>query len=155
MIKKRWVQVGLVAAAFLVINLGARTVSALTKEPNTAHLDTIGLAGSGLVVLLMIGAGAWWAVRYPFQRLFFDLGAAALVASLLALIVGPFIGGGAPFDGGLGQFVGGYLGLLAIAALGVFLGFVAMVVLGKDWRSRSLRAYEQNYRKRPNRAVRG
>ena len=148
-------QVGIVAAVFLAINLGTRTVSALTHQTNTAHLDAIGLIGSGLVIVWMALVGARWGVRYPFQRLFFDLGAASLIGITLSLVIGPFIGGDTPFSGGLGEFVGEYLELLGVSALGVFLGYMTMIVMGKDYRSRGLRRYEENYRKRPHRTVRG
>jgi hypothetical protein len=104
------------------------------------------------VVLFMALAGAWWAVRFPFQRLVFDLGLAAVVGALLALLIGPFAGGSVPFDEGLGTFVGEFLQFVGLSALGGFLGFIAMIVVGKDWKSRGLRVYEENYkRKHPGR----
>jgi hypothetical protein len=156
-IKNRWVRVGLVALAIFVINALSRLITNLTTDDAeaaraAAGLDTgakpIALIGVGLLVLLMALAGAWWAVRYPFQRLFFDLGAAAIVGALLSLLVAPFAGGGVPFDEGLGTFVGEFLQFLGLAALGVFLGFVAMIAFGKDWKSRGLRRYEENLRKK-------
>ena len=62
---------------------------------------------------------------------------------------------GAPFDGGLEGVVTEYLQFLGLAAIGVFLGFTAMIVLGKDWKSRGLKRYEETYKKRPHRPVRG
>jgi hypothetical protein len=156
-IKNRWVRVGLVALAIFLINALSRLISNPTtsdteKAQAAAGLATgakpIALIGVGALVLLMVAAGAWWGVRYPFQRLFFDLGAAAVVGALLSLLVAPFVGGSVPFDEGLGTFVGEFLQFVGLAALGVFLGFVAMIAFGKDWKSRGLRRYEENYRKK-------
>jgi len=155
--KNRWVRVGLVALAIFLINALARLISNLTTSDAEAAQVAAGLSagekpvaviGVGAIVVLMAVAGAWWAVRYPFQRLFFDLGAAAIVGALLALLIGPFAGGSVPFDEGLGTFVGEFLQFLGLAALGGFLGFIAMIAFGKDWKSRGLRRYEENYRRR-------
>ena len=154
MIRNRWVRVGLVAVAILLINALARLISAMTLDEATLPPDgvaPIAVIGAGTVVVLMAVAGAWWAVRYPFQRLFFDLGAASVVGALLALLLGPFAGGDVPFDEGLGTFIGEFLQFIGLAALGTFLGFAAMIVAGKDWRTRGLRQYEQVHRKRPHR----
>jgi hypothetical protein len=156
-IKNRWVRVGLVALAIFLINALSRLITNLTTDDAeaaraAAGLDTgakpIALIGVGALVLLMAFAGAWWAVRFPFQRLFFDLGAAAIVGALLSLLVAPFAGGSVPFDEGLGMFVGEFLQLVGLAALGVFLGFVAMIAFGRDWKSRGLRRYEENFKKK-------
>lgn len=157
MIKNRWVRVGLVALAIFLINALARLISNLTTNDTEAAQAAAGLStgtkpialiGVGTIVALMAVVGAWWAVRYPFQRLFFDLGAASIVGGLLALLIGPFAGGSVPFAEGLGTFVGEFLQFLGLAAIGAFLGFIAMIAFGKDWKSRGLRRYEENYRRK-------
>jgi hypothetical protein len=156
-IRNRWVRVGLVALAIFVVNVLSRLISHLTSDNSPAgqaaaaasnKVSALALIGAGLVVVIMAVAGAIWAVRYPFQRLVFDLGAAAVVSALLSLLIAPFAGGTVPFDEGLGTFVGEFLQFVGLSALGGFLGFIAMVVLGKDWKSRGLRTYEENYRRR-------
>ena len=44
-----------------------------------------------------------------------------------------------------------FLQFLGLGALGVFLGYVAMVVLGRDWKTRGLAAYAERHAKRPRR----
>jgi hypothetical protein len=152
---KRWVRVGLVAVAIFLINAVSRLISRLADRGEDATgIDPMALIGAGSVVLLMIAAAVYWSVRYPFSRMFFDLGGAAVVGALLSLLIGPFVGGNVPFEEGLGFFVGQFLQFLGLAALGVLLGFAGTIVLGKDWKSRGLKRYEERYQKRPHRTVR-
>jgi hypothetical protein len=160
-IRNRWVRVGLVALGIFVINALARLISRLTQDDTVAvdptastGVDKISLLGAGAVVLFMAVMGALWAVRHPFSRMVFDLGAAVIGGALLALLVAPFVGGSKPFDEGLGTFVGELLQFIGLGALGVLLGFLAMIVFGKDWKSRGLRRYEENYKRKTHKIVR-
>ena len=159
MIRNRWVRVGLVALGIFVINALARLISRLTRDDTVSTaadtgVDKISIIGAGAVVLLMAVMGALWAVRHPFSRMVFDLGAAVIGGALLSLLIAPFVGGSKPFDEGLGTFVGEFLQFLGLGALGVLLGFLAMIVFGKDWKSRGLRRYEENYKRKTHKVVR-
>jgi hypothetical protein len=153
--RQRWLAVGLLALGIFVINVIARVVTKQFEIVDATNQIKIALIGMVAMGVLLIGAGAWWAVRYPFSRLFFDIGAAVLAGALLSLILGPYAGGSKPFVEGLGAFVGQLLMFIGIAAIGVFLGFAAMVTVGRDWRSRRLARYELTYNRRPRRPVRG
>ncbi len=159
----RWVRIGAVALGFFLINGLSRLISFLIG-PDEDEIATLGAAaGSGTAdtviavvgllatVALMAVAAAFWAVRHPIGRVIADLGAATLIGTLLAVLVGPFLAGDLPFENGLETFVLHFLQFLGLGALGVFLGFVAMVVLGKDWKTRGLAAYANRYGKKPHR----
>lgn len=157
--RNRWVKVGAVALGFFLINGLARFISWLTRPDEIPLVETsngtadlvISVAGALATVLLMAVAAAFWAVRYPIGRVIAELGLAVLVGTLLALLVGPFLGGNKPFEEGLEMFVLQFLQFLGLGALGIFLGFVTMVVLGKDWKTRGLAAYADRYGRRPHR----
>jgi hypothetical protein len=151
----RWRRVGLLAVGIFVLNVIARFITWKFTVVEASDQQTIGLVAVTAVAALLLGAGVWWAIRYPFSRLVFDLGAAVGVGALLSLLIGPFAGGSTPFSEGLGTFVSELLMFLGIAAVAALLGFLIVVTLGKDWKSRGLRRYEQNYRKRPQRTARG
>jgi hypothetical protein len=156
-IRNRWVRVGLVALGIFVINALARLISRLTQDDAASAansgVDKISIIGAGAVVLLMAVMGALWAVRHPFSRMVFDLGAAVIGGALLSLLIAPFVGGSKPFDEGLGTFVGEFLQFIGLGALGVLLGFLAMIAFGKDWKSRGLRRYEENYKRKTHKIV--
>jgi hypothetical protein len=165
----RWVKVGAIALGILVVNGASRLVTRLVDgktSTNPTSVDYTPAAGNGtadkitsvagvLAVVLLVGiVTAVWSVRQPFLRVFSDIFVAVLAGTALALLIGPFIGGAKPFGEGLGSFVGEFLQFLLLGAVGLFLGFVTMVALGKDWRTRGLQAYAERYGKRPHRAMR-
>jgi hypothetical protein len=161
--RNRWVRVGAVALGFFLINATARFISYLTSpRDETPTFSTeqsstdvvISVAGALSIVLLLAVAAAIWAVRYPAGRMIADLGLATVVGTLLALLVAPFVARNTPLDdGGLEMFVLQFLQFLGVGALGIFLGFVTMVVLGKDWKTRGLAAYAERYGRRPRRVA--
>jgi hypothetical protein len=160
--QNRWVRVVAVALGIFVINGISRLASRLA-EPDTDPLVApveensgvvIAVLGALSVVVFLAVIAAVWAVRNPQGRVIADLGAATLVGVLLALLIGPFIGGGTPFAEGLETFVLEFLQFVGLCALGAFIGFVAMVALGRDWKSRGLAAYARKYGKRPQRSGR-
>ena len=69
--------------------------------------------------------------------------------------IGPFLGGSKPFVEGLEFVVLQVLLFLGLGGVGILLGYLVVVAFGKDHKSRSLKRYEQNYRARPHRTVRG
>jgi hypothetical protein len=153
--KKRWLAVGLLALGIFVVNVLARVVTRQFDIVDAANQIKVGLVGMVAMAVILIVAGVWWGIRYPFSRLFFDIGAAVGVGALLSLIIGPYAGGSKPFVEGPGLFVGQFLMFLGVAAVGVMLGYLGVVAVGKDWKSRGLRRYEKDYFGRPRRPVRG
>jgi hypothetical protein len=165
--RDRWKRVlGLALGIFVINGLsrlfshiadsGANTgdPSALPSDENTAS-KVIAVVGVLLVVALVGILTAQWSVRRPFGRVFADVGLGVVGGTILALFIGPFLGFGKPFSEGLASFVGEFLQFLGLGALGLFLGFVAMVALGRDWRTRGLQAYADRYHERhPHRTTR-
>ncbi len=160
--QNRWAQVGAVALGIFLINGISRLVSWLTEpddDPLVAPVDdnrgiVIAVVGALAVVALVAVAAAWWAVRYPTGRVAADVGAATLIGVLLALLLGPFLGDSKPYAEGLETFVLEFLQFVGLCALGAFIGFVTMVTLGRDYKSRGLAAYVRKYGKRPQRSSR-
>ena len=151
----RWVRVGLLALGILLVNAASRFITwkfHIVGESSLTKLDAVLI---GLLAILVMGATAWWAVRYPFPRVFGDVGIAVLVGVLLCLTVAPVAGGQHPFADSLGTLVAEFVFFVGIIAIFAFLAFLGLVTLGKDWKSRGLRKYQQNYLKRPHRTVRG
>ena len=153
--RRRWVAVGVLCLSLFAINVIARVITNVFNIENGDDQAKLVLYGMIATAVILIAATAWWAARYPFSRVFFDIGAAVVVAAFLSLIIGPLVGGATPFTEGLATFVGEVLMFLAIAAVGFFLGFAGMMTFGRDYKSKRLRNYEQTYNRRPRRPVRG
>jgi len=151
----RWVRVGLLALGILVVNTASRFITWKFKIVDESQLTKLDAVLIGLLALLVMGATTWWSVRYPFPRVFGDVGLAVLLGVLLCLTVAPIAGGQHPFTEAFGTLVAEFVLFTGIIAIFGFLAFGAVVMLGKDWKSRSLRRYQQNYSKRPHRTVRG
>jgi hypothetical protein len=151
----RWVRVGLLSLGILLVNMASRFITWKFKIVDESQLTKLDAVLIGLLAVLVMGATAWWAVRYPFPRVFGDVGLAVLLGVLLCLTVAPIAGGQHPFTESVGTLVAEFVLFTGIIAIFGFLAFGAVVMLGKDWKSRSLRRYQQNYAKRPHRTVRG
>lgn len=160
--RNRWARAGAVALGFFLINGIARFISMLTQDepevptvvaPESATNTVISVTGMLSTVALVAVAAGFWSVRHPIGRVVADLGLAVFAGTVLAMFVGPFLGGNKPFDDGLEMFVLQFLQFLGLGGLGIFLGYVAMVVLGKDWKTRGLAAYAERYSKKPHRVA--
>jgi hypothetical protein len=149
------VRVGLLALGILLFNVASRFITWKFKIFNDSQLTKLDAVLIGLLALLVMGATVWWSVRYPFPRVFGDVGLAVITGVILCLTVAPFAGGQRPFSESLGVFIAEFIVFSGIIAIFGFLAFLGVVTLGKDWKSRGLRKYQQNYLKRPHRTVRG
>ena len=150
--RQRWLRVGLLALGLFAVNVIARVVTEVFDVTDDGTRDMIAYAGMAAVFLAVAVAGAWWAVRYPFSRVLFDVGGAVVAFAFLAVLVGPLCVGQSPFDNELAFNVGQILLLTGVGLVGALIGFAAMVTVGKDWKSRGLRQYEEAYQRRQNRA---
>src|SRR5690606_32150732 len=121
-VNKRWLRVGLVALVIFAVNVIARAVTEIGDVTEESTLDLIAYGGLAVVGVVLIVAGAWWAVQYPFVRLFFDLGAASVAFALLSIFIGPLFVGNSPFASGPSYIVGQFLLLVGVALGAVLLG---------------------------------
>jgi hypothetical protein len=153
--RARWMWIAAVAATLFGVNLVARLVTVHGGFSSSAHQLRIGVIAVVCVAVILVGAAAWWSIRYPVGRVVTDLGAAIGLAAVASTVVGPLVAGSKPFAGGLSLFVGQLLLFAGIGAVGVLLGFIGVVALGRDWKSRSLKSYADRYRAKPTRMVRG
>ena len=155
MLQRRWVRVGLLALTIFVVNAISRFITWKFNVVDEAKQTKLDVLLIGVLMLVVVLATGWWSIRYPFPRVFFDIGTAIVVGVLACLLLAPFAGGVRPLREGLGVFMAELLVFVGVAAIGGFLAFFAVVAVGKDWKSRGLRRYEQDYLKRPHRPVRG
>jgi hypothetical protein len=132
--------------ARLIIRIGFDGDDAAENRVSIAMFAVIGLA---LAVVTFLRAQQ----KRPSEWLP-DITAAALGGMLLTILVGPFVSGEGPFAGGAGNFFSQIWLYGGFAIVGTVLGYWVATALGRDYRSKSLKAYSQARAAKPRRVVR-
>ena len=152
--RRRWFPIAVLAVGLFAINVVTRLVIRLgfdgddTAE-NRASIIMFALIGLALAVVTFIRAQ-----QVAPSRWLPDVGFGALGGMLLTILVGPFVSGDAPFSGGAGNFFSQIWLYGGFAIVGILLGYWLATALGRDYRSRSLKAYAQARAAKPRRVVR-
>lgn len=152
--KQRWVTIALVAVGLFAINVVARLIIRLGFNGDEDAGDRVSLIMFGVIGLALAVVTFIRAQRRPPREWLPDLGAAALLGMLLTILIGPFISGDGPFDGGAGNFFAQIWLYGGFAIAGTLLGYWIATALGRDYRSRALSAYAQQRATKPRRVVR-
>jgi hypothetical protein len=152
--QQRWFPSAVLAVGLFAINVVTRLVVRLgfngnDAAENRASIVMFFLIGVTLAVVTFIRAESVRVIRWvP------EVGSGALAGMLLTVLVGPFISGDTPFSGGAGNFFAQVWLYAGFAIVGVLLGYWLATALGRDYRSRSLKAYAQARAAKPRRVVR-
>jgi Na+/melibiose symporter-like transporter len=153
--KQRWFAPAALAIGLFAINVVARLVIHFFAKDNDSAQST-----ATVIMFALIGAtlAVWTFVacqrKRPSEWLLPDLVFGAVGGLLLTVLVGPFISGGEPFSSGAGDFFFQVWLYAGFAIAGTLLGYWVAMVLGRDYRSRSLKAYTQTRAAKPRRVVR-
>ncbi|SNT17131.1 hypothetical protein SAMN05421812_103519 [Asanoa hainanensis] len=152
--RNRWLRIGVLAGALFAINLVARGVANFAFDDDTDMQDRITLIFFGVVALTLAAVAFRWGRDRPVGILIADMAGAALVACLATVVIGPAVFGGNPVGGGAGEFFAQIWLYAAFSIGGFLLGYLLLVVLGRDYRSRQLAAYSKAKLSKPRRVVR-
>jgi hypothetical protein len=152
--KDRWLPIGVLAGVLFAVNVAARLVARLGFNEDGEAQDRVSLGMVVAIGLILAAMAFVWGRRYPAGRWIPDIGAAALVAMLLTVFVGPFVSGDSPFEGGAGDFFAQIWLYAAFAIGGSLVGFLILVALGLDYRSQGLKRYAEAKLAKPRRPVR-
>ncbi|MEV0897694.1 hypothetical protein [Actinoplanes sp. NPDC049802] len=151
--QQRWFRITALALGLFAINAVARLVIrfAFDGEDDAQSIATIVMflaIGLTLAVLAFVRSQrekpAGW---LP------DVAFGALGGMALTVLVGPFLSGDGPFANGAGDFFSQVWIYGACAIVGILLGYWTAVVLGRDYRSRALKAFTEARKARPRRVV--
>ncbi len=152
--QQRWFPVAMLAVGLFVINAVTRLIIkfGFNSSDNAQTRATV-------VMFALIGAvlGGWTflvAQRDQPSSWLPQLGLGAVTAMLLTVLVGPFLSGGQPFADGAGSFFAQIWLYAGFAIVGTLLGYWVAVTIGRDYRSRSLKAFTQARAAKPHRVVR-
>lgn len=152
--QQRWFPIAVVAVALFAVNVVARLVIRIGFTDNDKAQDRVSIIMFAVIGLVLAGVTYVRAQRVPPAQWLPDLAASAVVAMLLTILVGPFISGDSPFKAGAGNFFSQVWLYGGFAIVGTLLGYWIATALGRDYRSRSLKAYAASRTSKPRRPVR-
>jgi Na+/melibiose symporter-like transporter len=152
--QQRWFPIAALAVGLFVINAVARLVIRLGFDgdqaaENRATIAMFACIGLALAVWTFISAQ-----RRPPAQWLIDIAFGAAGGLLLTVLVGPFVSGNQPFAGGAGDFFAQVWLYAAFAIIGTLLGYWFAVMLDRDYRSRSLKAFAESRNHKPRKIVR-
>jgi hypothetical protein len=153
--QQRWFPIAALAVGLFAINAVTRVVIRIAFN----HDDGV-QSGASIAMFALIGLTlAVWTFRVaqrkkPLEWLVPDWFFGAVGALLLTVLVGPFISGAQPFADGAGNFFLQVWLYAGFAIAGTLLGYWIAVMLGADYRSRSLKAFTERNAAKPRKVVR-
>ncbi|MEV4636363.1 hypothetical protein AB0J80_03330 [Actinoplanes sp. NPDC049548] len=152
--KQRWVSIAALAAALFAINVVARLVTRLAFPDNDTAENTVSVIMFATIGVVLAAVAFTRAQRVPVGTWLPDLVAAAAIGMLLTVLVGPFVSGDYPFSGGAGNFFSQIWLYGGFAIVGTLLGYWTATMFGRDYRSKSLKAFTVAKTTKPRRVVR-
>jgi Na+/melibiose symporter-like transporter len=153
--QQRWFPPVALAVGLFAINVAARLIIRFWYDG-----DDSAESNATIVMFAVLGLvlAVWTFVacqrKRPSEWLLPDLVGGAVGGMLLTVLVGPFISGGQPFGSGAGDFFFQIWLYGGFAIVGVLLGYWLAMMLGRDYRSRSLKAFTQKRAAKPRKVVR-
>ena len=152
--RQRWFPAAAIAVGLFVINVVTRLVTRLWFHGSDTAQDRASLVMFGLIGLAVAVATFVRAQRVPPAVWLWDVGLGAAGGMLLTILIGPFVSGDQPFAGGAGNFFAQVWLYGGFAIVGILLGYWTATAIGRDYRSRSLKAFVQTRTAKPRRVVR-
>ena len=152
--KERWLPVGLLAVVLFAVNVAGRVAAKVWADGNDDKEIRVGLIALGVIGVLVLAMTVYWTQRRPVPRVWADLGFGVGAACLASVLLGPLVVGDAPFAEGAGLFFRQIWWYLGIAIVAAGLGMLAVMTLGKDWKSRAWKRYAEQATSRPRKVAR-
>lgn len=152
--RARWLPIGILALALFAVNVATRLVVRLGYAGSATAENRASLLMFAVIALTLAVLTAVRSRREPVGSWLPDLAAAAGIALLLTVLVGPFISGGTPFGSGAGDFFNQIWLYAGFAGGGMLIGYLVVTALGLDYRSQGLKRYAESRLTRPRRVIR-
>jgi membrane associated rhomboid family serine protease len=153
MLRHRGMSIVVLVATLFAVNVVARLIIRFGFHDDDTAQSGASIAMFGLIGLILAVVTFLRAQRVAPAEWLPEVGGGALGGMLLTVVVGPFISGANPFTEAGDYFFSQIALYVAFAVLGTLIGYWVAIMLGRDFRSRSLKAY-QAARARQRRVVR-
>jgi hypothetical protein len=152
--QQRWVPAAAFAIGLFVINVVTRLVTRLWFSGNDNAQDRASIIMFAVIGLALAIATFVRSQSVPPSVWVSDVAFGGVGGMLLTILVGPFVSGDQPFSGGAGSFFSQIWLYGGFAIVGVLLGYWIATAVGRDYRSKSLKAFVQVRSAKPRRVVR-
>jgi hypothetical protein len=152
--QQRWFPAAAFAIGLFAINVVTRLVTRLWFNGNGNAEDRASLVMFAVIGLALAVVTFVRAQSVPPSVWIADIAFGAVGGMLLTILVGPFVSGDQPFSGGAGNFFSQIWLYGGFAIVGVLLGYWIATAIGRDYRSKSLKAFVQVRKAKPRRVVR-
>jgi hypothetical protein len=152
--QQRWFPIAVLGLGLFAVNVVARLVTRIGFADDETAQGRISIGMFAVLGVVLAAFTFFRAQRVPPATWLPDLAFASLVGLLLTILVGPFINGDTPFSNGAGSFFSQVWLYAGFAIVGTLLGYWIATALGRDYRSRSLKAYATAKLSKPRRVVR-
>jgi len=100
--------------------------------------DAVGIAEIALIAAVVGVTMFRWSARKPLVEAMPPLVVAVAIGCAISVLLSPFAGGSYPFKAGAGDFFFKVWIFLGASLAGMLLGYLVLVALGRDHRSRAL-----------------
>jgi hypothetical protein len=151
--RQRWVRIAILAGVLFAVNVVTRLVVRLGSSGDATAQSRASIVMFAVIGVILGVVAFVRAQRVPPSSWLPDLVAAALGGLLLTILLGPFVSGSTPFSGGAGEFFSQVWLYGGFAIAGALVGYWTVTALGRDYRSKSLRAFAAAKLAKPRRRV--
>jgi hypothetical protein len=152
--RQRLLRLGIVAAALLVISLAGRLVVRIWFDGEVDAEQRVTWITLGAIAVAMAVTAIWWGRLRPIGVVIADLAGAAVAAGLVNLFAGPFVNGTTPAQIGAGDLFNAAWQYAGAAGGGGLIGLLLLIMVGKDYKSQSLKRFAESRLTKPRRPVR-
>jgi hypothetical protein len=152
--RDRWLRIGILAGALLAIALIGRLAVRIWFDGEIDAEERITLITLAAIGLTMAVLAVWWGRLRPIGVVIADLAGAAVAAGLVNLFAGPFVNSSTPAQIGAGDLFNAAWQYAAAAAGGTLIGLLLLIMVGKDYKSQSLKRFAESKLTKPSRPVR-
>lgn len=152
--RERLLRIGILAGVVLAICVIGRLVVRIWFDGEVETEERVALLTLGAIGVVMAVVAIWWGRLRPLGVVIADFAGAAVAAGLVNLFLGPFINGTTPAQIGAGDLFNAAWQYAAAAGGGALIGLLLLIMVGKDYKSQSLKRFAEARLTKPRRPVR-
>lgn len=152
--QQRWFPIALLGLGLFAVNVAARLTIRIGFHDNDTAESRVSIIMFAVIGVVLAVTAFVRAQRVPPATWLPDVVAAGLAGMLLTVLVGPFISGDTPVSSGAGNFFSQIWLYGGFAIVGTLLGYWIATAFGRDYRSKSLKAFATARTSKPRRVVR-